>query len=744
MGTEPMDEAPPVERTPSRKDRVTPRIAGYVVFLIVLAAIASVAFAWWLQAGLRFWDVRTLLPLAPWGLAFLAAFLLTQGFGFPLLWRGHRVTLTLDEAVLLTGFLLLPQPALLPILAPAAALLLSPVLGRGFLRSAFNVSHYLLATIAAWGAFLVLALTQLPPLVVALLAPLAFTVTSNLLLAGVITHLDTGGPSRVFRDRFLSLGAGASILGLAVGLLAHTLWGLHPAALLALAPLLWGAHRYSVASTRTERELAIHRRLGQAASDLAGGTDLLQAVNRILAGLGDVLPCGRATLSLRDAVGAPGGTWTRDYGDGPHKTLAPTAIPLRTPGGVAVGEMLLHPRADDPRALRNEEEALLKFTASRVVAILESTRALHAATESRDRAFRYLSSIEDAVLLVTPAGTIQYLNPAAQRLFHLTLEDAPRTNVKRLFEHPRLCPSLTGALPSPTLVESQACDATGSRRFVVEAHAAPVLERGQAHGIIVVARDITERKRLDNEVGRQRDLIARQEKLSALGAMVASVAHEINNPLTYMKGAIQIANEDLADLRGRRPDPRAAQSLESIEHQLVNALEGVNRLADITRSLKNAARNGKGVRRVEDVNELAKDVVEVLRMGCPRHVRLVVEPAEGYLPASVNNAEIHQVLMNLVKNASEAIGDRPGRVVLRTRATPEAILIEVEDNGPGIPEHVLKNLFTPFFTTKDKGTGLGLSISQEIVRAHGGELRVTTAAGKGTRFTMILPHPERG
>jgi signal transduction histidine kinase len=106
----------------------------------------------------------------------------------------------------------------------------------------------------------------------------------------------------------------------------------------------------------------------------------------------------------------------------------------------------------------------------------------------------------------------------------------------------------------------------------------------------------------------------------------------------------------------------------------------------------------------------------------------------------VRASEIHQVVLNLVKNAVEALEGRADALVrVRTTVEGESVVLAVEDNGPGIPESVQKSLFTPFFTTKEKGTGLGLSISERIVRGHDGEMTLRSVVGEGTTFRIRLP-----
>jgi C4-dicarboxylate-specific signal transduction histidine kinase len=132
--------------------------------------------------------------------------------------------------------------------------------------------------------------------------------------------------------------------------------------------------------------------------------------------------------------------------------------------------------------------------------------------------------------------------------------------------------------------------------------------------------------------------------------------------------------------------------------------------------------------------------VAVVRTGIPRSVRLELDLAPAPAMIHARASEIHQVVLNLVKNAVEALEGKPDALVrIRTTVEEKNVVLAVEDNGPGIPEDVQKSLFTPFFTTKEKGTGLGLSISERIVRGHEGEMTLHSVVGEGTTFRIRLP-----
>jgi signal transduction histidine kinase len=245
------------------------------------------------------------------------------------------------------------------------------------------------------------------------------------------------------------------------------------------------------------------------------------------------------------------------------------------------------------------------------------------------------------------------------------------------------------------------------------------------------------------EVARQRDVVARQEKLSALGSLVAGVAHEVNNPLTYLGGNIELALLDLEDLQARYADTGETPPMDLAEtHRLLStALGGAQRIGEIVKALRAVARaKGSAERERVPMNRIAQNVCELMRIGVPDRVVLRCEP-DAQDPAVMGfSSELHQVVLNLAKNAVEATTEKGGAVVVSVGCTGDRVELRVADEGEGMTEEVRKRLFTPFFTTKGaSGTGLGLSIVGSIVKEHGGEIAVESEVGKGTTFRVVLP-----
>ena len=650
---------------------------------------------------------------------------LLHRFPFTFYWREHRLVVSLDEAAILVALLAFPAPLLVLCVAGATAVVQAWAGPAARIKRVFNVMQYGLAaalTAACFAGLVRLGFWELPA---AVAACFSFGVFANLLLAGVFARLSGEPTLGVFRERFLLQGTNSGLIGVSIGLAAVGLWRLHPLAVLAGVPLVVLVRRYWRLYAGADRELDVHRRLANATRELVGTSSVEAVAARVLAECERLLDCGRAEVALD--VDGRAATFEGTYGSGPQRNgpSVTEALPARTGG--SLGTLTVWPRqGKDP--FGPQERALVATIAGQAASAIENARAIAAVDASRERLDTFLSTAQDAVLLVEPDGRVSYVNPAARALFGLGSGECRASD---LFDDPRLL----RAPDAPVLVETEA------RGRLLEAHAGPVREKGVVTGVLMVVRDVTERKRLEDEMARQRAALAQSEKLSALGTMMAGVAHEINNPLTFMRGNLQMCRDSVAM---RLAEPGLSEDerrfLDDLRMEVGIALDGVDRITGIAASLKNVARRGSAERRPEDLNHVVSDVVSVVRTGIPRSVRLELDLAPSVPRVRACASELHQVVLNLVKNSVEALdGREDGLVRVRSYRDGDAVCLDVADNGVGIPAEVQRSLFTPFFTTKEKGTGLGLSISRGIVQAHGGELLLASEVGEGTTFTLRLP-----
>ena len=265
--------------------------------------------------------------------------------------------------------------------------------------------------------------------------------------------------------------------------------------------------------------------------------------------------------------------------------------------------------------------------------------------------------------------------------------------------------------------------------------------------------------------------LIQSEKMSSLGQMVAGVAHEINTPLAYVTNSLGTVAEKLPELGtalseteqlltllkagdGANPEQLARQF--SVVSQHVSTLKsrdvvkelsglvndgvyGTGQMAEIVGNLKDFSRLDRS--KVTRFN-LNDGLTSTLLLAKHLLKSVTVERQFGEIPAIVcSPSQINQVFLNLITNAAQAMENAKGTITLTTRREGEGVVVDMLDNGRGIPPEVLPKIFDPFFSTKEigKGTGLGLSISYKIIQQHGGRIDVKSQVGKGTRFTVHLP-----
>jgi two-component system, NtrC family, sensor histidine kinase HydH len=229
-----------------------------------------------------------------------------------------------------------------------------------------------------------------------------------------------------------------------------------------------------------------------------------------------------------------------------------------------------------------------------------------------------------------------------------------------------------------------------------------------------------------------------RDRLAILGQMAAGLAHEVKNPLGAIKGAAQLLSEDREMLK----DPER-EFLDII-------LEEVERLDRVVGSVLDYARPSKGDPGAVDVNAVVRRTLRIMASDRGEMPEVETDLGQDLPPARADAEHLRQVLLNLIRNALQAMGGR-GTIYIATRGREERpagaaardakrwVEVAVRDQGPGIAPQVLKNLFVPFFTTKERGTGLGLAISQRVVADMGGRIEVSTRPGAGATFVVLLP-----
>jgi two-component system NtrC family sensor kinase len=253
-------------------------------------------------------------------------------------------------------------------------------------------------------------------------------------------------------------------------------------------------------------------------------------------------------------------------------------------------------------------------------------------------------------------------------------------------------------------------------------------------------------KKALEEKEKAQDLLIRSESLAAVGALVAGVAHELNNPLTSVSSLVQSAVETMEGTpSGHVPGSEEGwEEREELIEDLRFTLRELKRAQDIVGSLLGISRQTQEYSEPVSVNDVCRNALRVLYNQYKRTEIAIVEDYEDPLPEVKGNfANLGQVCLNILTNAIQAVGSGPGEIIVRTRYRQEegTVVMEWEDSGPGIPQEVMHDIFKPFFTTKEvgKGTGLGLYLCYEIVRRHNGTIFAETNARGGATFRVELP-----
>lgn len=245
---------------------------------------------------------------------------------------------------------------------------------------------------------------------------------------------------------------------------------------------------------------------------------------------------------------------------------------------------------------------------------------------------------------------------------------------------------------------------------------------GKNEGYVITAKDVTEDRLIQKR-------IMLSSKLAALGEMAAGIAHEVNNPLQVMMANIELLEGNI-DEKGRK--------------RVDYLKEGILRIKSIVRDLLIFAREQTTEQDEVNINTVVEKVVDILgRQLRVANVNVDMDLDNRRLIVKCNRNLFQQVMINLLQNAKDAIEEsgRGSKVTIRSVLMPGGtVVVEVSDDGPGIPENVVDRIFDPFFTTKDvgKGTGLGLSVSRRIIEGMGGVISVASGDGKGTKFTITL------
>jgi PAS domain S-box-containing protein len=372
---------------------------------------------------------------------------------------------------------------------------------------------------------------------------------------------------------------------------------------------------------------------------------------------------------------------------------------------------------------------------------------LDALLAERERWFSTtLRAIADGVVACDVELCVSFVNAAAERMLGRSEADLRGRRLAELVESDgpgnfdEAARALAERRPVRLSSEARLVGSAGATTQV-EGAAAPIIHGERVLGVVLVLHDVTEQRRRDEQ-------LALTDRLSSLGTLVASVAHEINNPLAYTLGNLSLAGGDLTRLQQQLPEGQQRELVESVQRSLQDAEDGAGRVANTVKELGAFGRMEESSQRAVDPRACVDWALRLTRNQILHQARLVTSLRD--VPSvRANELKLSQVVVNLLTNAVQSLtGEREHNEVRVSTWTDElgAALVEVEDNGRGMAPEVRDAIFQPFFTTKASGhgTGLGLSICRNIVRDFGGTIRVESEPGRGSRFRVRLPASPRG
>lgn len=432
--------------------------------------------------------------------------------------------------------------------------------------------------------------------------------------------------------------------------------------------------------------------------------------------------------------------------------------PLRDVDGTVTGAVGVSTdvtaRVQVERELQRVNDELAEHIRSRNELLLRASKTLEEQIHERRRTYmdlerseaRWRSLVEgapDVILQLNRQGEIEFINHTHWRQ-DLTVDQvrgrlstefvfpefAPQLqrSLEEVFEHGR---SVTHEVSGPSL--------TGEPRWY-QSHLAPLHHNGKVVAATVVVRDITDQHRAAEELQQKQDQLAHVARVSMVGEMTASFAHELNQPLAaiahYIAGCV-IRLEKVG-----QTDPEVLATLQ-------DAAKEARRASEVVRRLRQFLQKHEIQRETSDLNQVVRETVKLIESTLHKHeVRSEFLLTDDLPPVYIDRIQIMQVLLNLLLNAAEALTDVPvdrRLITVQTGRTERGdVFCAVRDRGPGLPAGLPHDIFDAFVTTKPEGLGLGLSISRSILQAHGGTIRGENHPDGGAEFTFTFAAPSAG
>ena len=386
--------------------------------------------------------------------------------------------------------------------------------------------------------------------------------------------------------------------------------------------------------------------------------------------------------------------------------------------------------------LRNEKEDVISMLAV-TIDITDRKKAEESLRESEERFRAITATASDAILLMDDEGKIVYWNPAAERIFGYTADEAAGKKLHVLLAPQRMHDEyhkgfalfvMTGQGPVINRSLEMVAMKKDGTEFPIEVSTSAMNISGKWHALGIV-RDITERKRLEQE-------FLKTQKLESIGTLAGGIAHDFNNLLLGVFGYISMA-------KTKTNDPE--ETISMLEH----AEKALKMSVNLTHQLLTFSKGGTPVKNIIALHSVINNSVKFALSGSRTKFKIDID--EGLCAVEADEGQISQVIQNIVLNADQAMPqggvvmlkakniEMPGYSNMLPLARGRYVEIAIQDNGIGIPEELMPKIFDPYFTTKQKGSGLGLATSYSIVKNHGGMINVKSEPGKGSTFYIYLP-----
>lgn len=424
-----------------------------------------------------------------------------------------------------------------------------------------------------------------------------------------------------------------------------------------------------------------------------------------------------------------------------------------------------HLRKDGSRFWANGVMVGLRDESGTVVGLAKIIRDDSDRKRSQEQ-LQYQLNLADAIttnaaegmFLIDNEGRITFANPTAEAMFgwgrdeligELLHEKLYCRDADGTWSSDAECPHMRVLASGETLRREEDFFTHQDGRVIPVSYSiAPIRSDDVIAGAVLVVRDLTEEKQAEAMQRENEEALQQAQKLESIGVLAGGIAHDFNNLLTGIMGNAGLARR--AIVAGRSEQAAAL---------LRDVLAASERAADLTRQLLAYAGKGRFVVLPVDLSQLVSEVSTLIRASISKKITLVIDVPDDCPLVEADRAQLQQLVMNLVINGGEAIGDEPGTLTVRVRTehfterreqprtegfpivAGEYVRIEVTDTGGGMDAETRGRIFEPFFTTKFLGRGLGLSAALGIVRGHRGAIGVRSEPGRGTTFTVLLPVP---